>query len=307
MRIVLLLLTSLLYSGVFAQWVSVTPQSIKKLCRDKIRVFELEEISPEAKTLNNTIKTFFKKEWSVCDVEFIPHQINNPEYEKDGFHIVFYFQYNQKPTKKEPNAGDYSFLVNFNNCKPNEKEKEHYRNSLISYDLLSNIPGNVDDTATDARKALIDYTYNIGLKNKLELTLHCFQQLLADIMVERKTDLEVLANKNMLNADFPILVFNSEDLPEKLNEEEEFKKYTSKKVLVVEPQYFKNSKQGFARVGVVLFYAYRNPNKTDTISVYEINSGKLIGRFNTVLESEGNISKKEMETILQVLNTPSST
>ncbi|TXC78592.1 hypothetical protein [Luteibaculum oceani] len=287
----------------FCQWVTVEPRDVKKLCREKIRVFELKEANDEAKELNAVIKKFFTKTWDMCEVQFIPHQDNNPEYEKEGFHIAFYFTQNppDKSLIGKNEKGDFNFHLNFNSCKPADRELAHYQRSLISYDLWRDIPGTIADTAQSIEDALISYTYNIGLKNKLALTLHCFKTLLEDIVENKKSTIEDLAQKNIATANYPILVFNKGDLPNSINKEDEFKKYTKRKVLLVEPKYFKNSKQGFVEVGVVLIYPYRGKDKQDIISVYEINSGKLIGRFNTVLDKAGTITKKEVIQILDNL------
>lgn len=298
MRIALLFLLLLTYTGLSAQWVSVGPKEVKKLCKEKIRIFELEEIDETSKKLNAIIKDYFTKDWKLCEAQFIPHQDDNPEYEKEGFHILFYFQFHKADKKKNIEKDSYSLHLNFNNCKPSDKDKEHYNKSLVSYDLWRDIPVTGDINQEETRESVLKYTYDIGLQNKLTLTLHCFENLLTDMMEMRKSDLNLVADANMKNKNFPIIVFNSGDLPKSLKEEKDFKKFTDKKVLVVEPQFFKNSKQGFVEVGVVLIYPYRNPDATDTISVYEINSGKLIGRFTTVLDKAGTITKKEVIQIL---------
>lgn len=302
MRLFPLLLFVFIVGGLQAQWVSIGSKEVKKLCKEKIRVFELEEYNEASKALNQKIRNYFTKEWDLCPVQFIAHQENNPEYEKEGFHILFYFQLNKANKKEKIEKDFYSFHVNFNNCKPSDREKEHYRASLVSFDLLTDIPVSpVIEGVEDERKAILQYTYDKGIGNKLSLTLHCFQNLLKDIKELRKPDLEALAQKNIKEKQFPIVVFSKGDLPKNLNEEKDFKKFTEKKVLVVEEEYFKNSKQGFVDVGVVLIFPYRNPDNSDTISVYEINSGKLIGRFNTVLDKAGNLSKKEVIQILDAM------
>ncbi|MGB0166289.1 MAG: hypothetical protein ACPF8V_05485 [Luteibaculum sp.] len=306
MKLLAFVITLFFYTGVAAQWVSVTPQNIKRLCRDKIRVFELNNVSPQAEALNQTLRNYFTTTWKLCEVEFIPYQENNPEYHKEGFHVVFFFNYNKKVDKKLLAENEVeetlSFHLNFNSCKPIDRDKQHYMNTLISYDLWRGIPIEIEKEG--GRDKVMDFTYSIGLKNKLELTLHCFETLLNDILEERKTDLVQIADKNIKSSNFPIIVFNKGDLPDNANEPDEIEKYSDKKVLVVEPQYFKNSKQGFVNVGVVLIYPYRVKEGSDLVSVYEINSGKLIGRFSTSLEKEGVISKRELIQILTKIDPP---